>query len=202
MHLTRSARALRAVGAASISTFVALFSHVAAGGTVPGFAGIAVPLALAVLFCLPLAGRRLSVVRLGLSVVVSQTLFHTLFVLGASGPASSAPSGGHAAHGAQFIPTAGVAPAVSSFYEPVMWIGHLVAAIVTITALHHGERVIERIAALRDRIWAAMYPAVVVLEPVSAARRVRVVMSALPFVARRRREDDVAPLRGPPLVVA
>lgn len=172
----------------------------------PGLAGIAVPLALAVLVCLPLAGRRLSVVRLGLSVVASQALFHTLFVLGASAPAGSSttgsPAGGHAMHGGHHLTLADVAPAASSLSATAMWASHVIAAVVTIAALHYGERVLEKIAALRARIWATLLPTIARLAPVSFARPVRVVVRALPFVVHRRPADDVAPLRGPPAAVA
>lgn len=209
MHLTRPARALRAVGAASVSTFAALFAHVAAGGTVPGFAGIAVPLALAVLTCLPLSGRRLSLTRLAVSVVVSQVLFHALFVLGAPAPAATAPAmdhsmhGMHGMHGSAHLTLTDVAPlASSSLWVPVMWIGHVGAAIVTIAALHHAERVLERIAALGARIWATLIPALLLFVPATIERPTRVVVAALPIVAGRHADDDVAPLRGPPVAFA
>ena len=47
-----------------------------------GLLGVVVPLALSLFVSVLLAGRRLSVIRLGVSVIASQTLFHSLFVLG------------------------------------------------------------------------------------------------------------------------
>ena len=96
MTSTRSARALRGALAAIVSTFVALLSHVAGGGEVPGLLGILVPLVLATAVCVPLAGRRLSVIRVSASVIASQVLFHALFVLGSAGNASASSAGSSA----------------------------------------------------------------------------------------------------------
>jgi hypothetical protein len=97
--------------AALFSTFVALVSHVIAGGTLPGTLGIVVPLVFSILACVLLAGRQLSLLRLSLSVAISQLLFHTLFVLGASGGTSAASvaplPAGHAALGHAALGQAG-----------------------------------------------------------------------------------------------
>jgi hypothetical protein len=202
VHPTRGERALRAVGAASIATFVALFSHVAGGGTMPGFAGIAVPLALAILVCIAVGGRRLSLPRLSISVVISQLLFHFLFVLGLSGPATSTMPGGHAAHGAAHIDWATTTSAATTACDPLMWAAHALAAIVTITAMHQGARVAARLTQLSRRIWATLLPLLSTLISASIDRPILVVVRALPFVFRRRSDQDVASRRGPPVLLA
>ena len=78
MRRSRASRALRGLIGASIATFVALLSHVAAGGAMPGWVGIALPWLLSVMVCTLLAGRALSLIRLSLAVAASQALFHCL----------------------------------------------------------------------------------------------------------------------------
>ena len=51
--------------------------------------GIVAPWILALAVCTLLAGRALSLVRLASSVVVSQLLFHTLFVMGSPSASST-----------------------------------------------------------------------------------------------------------------
>lgn len=110
----------------------------------PGPLGIAVPWMLSFMVCVLLAGRKLSAIRLSISVGVSQFLFHVLFVLGAITPAgSTAPH----VHGAPLV-----LPAAAGLPETVaaggmMWFGHAIAAFATIVALHRGERLL---LALRD----------------------------------------------------
>ncbi|MEV8024602.1 hypothetical protein [Microbacterium sp. NPDC080220] len=77
MRPSRPSRVARGEAAASLATWAALLSHVAAGGAMPGWLGVAVPLVLSFAFCTALAGRHLSVVRLAVAVTASQLLFHT-----------------------------------------------------------------------------------------------------------------------------
>lgn len=77
----RHRRTLRGTLAAVFATFVALTSHILGGGSFPTAMGVIVPLALSILVCVLLAGRRLSLPRLTVSVGISQTLFHLLFSL-------------------------------------------------------------------------------------------------------------------------
>lgn len=94
----RHRRALRGTLAASAATFVALTSHILGGGAFPTTMGLIVPLSLSILVCVALAGRRLSLPRLTVSVGTSQTLFHLLFSLftptASGGPGASVRSDG------------------------------------------------------------------------------------------------------------
>jgi hypothetical protein len=192
-------RIARGSSAAFIATFTALVSHVAAGGAMPAATGLIVPLLLSAAVCILLAGRRLSAVRLSVAVLISQGIFHVLFVLGAD-PLIV----GHL-HGAEL--TAAMSAAAASTTTTIvpttaaMWMGHAVAAALTITALHRGESAVRSGLALVREIVAA------------SARRVRLLLGAIatrrpvrtPIPAPRRIVPRPAPLlrsvrrRGPPL---
>lgn len=137
-------RVARGSAAATLSTFVALVSHVAGGGVVPTLVGVAVPLVLSLAVCTVLAGRRPTTTRLVVSVVASQFLFHVLFVVGVPTKISAVDgpvSGSTHAHSVVLTSSALHAhPA-----EHVMWWAHAVAAVVTIIALRRGERTVKRL---------------------------------------------------------
>jgi len=161
MPHSRAVRALRGFSAAAVATFVALLSHVAGGGDVPGLLGILVPLVLATTVCTLLAGRRLSLVRLAISVAVSQLLFHSLFVLGASDQPTLTTTGHHA--GSMLSMSAETSTHLHTM--PSMWVGHVVAAVVTTLAIFFAERMIYAVLeiARRLRAWASRLVSVVVL---------------------------------------
>lgn len=144
MGTTGARRVARGSAAAAVSTFVALLSHVAGGGAVPATIGVLVPLVLSVAVCTVLAGRRLPLARLTASVVASQALFHTLFVLGSAGGVSAAagPTTG-VGHVHSVVLTSTPEHAHSS--GPGMWAAHAVAAALTIVALRRGELATARL---------------------------------------------------------
>ena len=211
MTSTRSARALRGALAAIVSTFVALLSHVAGGGEVPGLLGLLVPLVLATAVCVPLAGRRLSIVRVSASVIASQMLFHVLFVLGSAGNASAASAtggaghGGHGGHGSAAAPlllatpAAGPAAGVSAHAHAGMWAAHAAAAAVTILAIYQGERVVRRLRTLAVALVRVLLPVVSAIPvPFRAAAPADIETVSLPrslsvYPSTRSR-------RGPPAV--
>lgn len=145
MRPSRLPHLLRGSIAASVATFTALLSHVAAGGDMPGWLGIAAPLLVSAMAGVLLAGRRLSLLRLSVSVSISQFLFHTLFVLGAITPVGG--MSGHQ-HGAPLAlsPATGDLIAVP---DAGMWLGHALAAAATTLLLYRGER------AARQLLYAA-----------------------------------------------
>ncbi|ALJ19834.1 hypothetical protein AOA12_07905 [Microbacterium sp. No. 7] len=201
MRASRAPRVARAALAASIATFAALLSHVVAGGALPGPLGIAVPWVLSLAVCTMLAGRRLSLVRLSASVAVSQTLFHVLFVVGA---ADGLPALGAHAHHSPVVLAAASPSLVPA--DPAMWLGHAVAAVVTVAVLHRGERTVLALlraaaglaAWLRRRL--LLLPAVPALAP-AGMRRPRDTGAVV--VLRPRLGADAVDRRGPPsLVVA
>lgn len=157
--------------AAIIATFTALLSHVVAGGDMPGWIGIGVPLLLSVMVSVLLAGRRLSLLRLTVSVSVSQFLFHTLFVLGAISPSGTVRAHHHDAP-LMLPPAAGELTAVAP--DAGMWLAHVVAATATTAILYRGERAVQQLlqAARTAVVWVVGVIARALILPVDARPRV------------------------------
>lgn len=145
MASTRLTRLARGSSAAALATFVALLGHVIAGGELPGPMGVVAPLVLSITICTFVAGLSLSVWRVSASVVISQALFHALFVLGTG----STSVGGHHLH-ALTLPVGNAASLVTDDRSP-MWLGHGAAALVTIAALYFGERLLDAVAGVAER---------------------------------------------------
>ncbi|WP_364309185.1 hypothetical protein [Paenarthrobacter nitroguajacolicus] len=137
----------RGVAAASASTSIAAFSHVMAGGPTPDAAIVLFSLALSLLVCTALAGHALSLWRLCTAVVVSQGVYHSLFSLGSSssGVEAVAPASGHATHSASPVLDHAITNGVMDHSVPTMWLGHIVAAALTIALLPHGEVTLMRL---------------------------------------------------------
>ncbi len=171
-------RLLRGIAAGAFATFVALFSHVAGGGHTPTPLGVGVPLLFAVFVCVVLGGRKLSLVRLGASVGISQTVFHWIFDAAASSAPSAGPAaasadaaGASAAHLALHAHHVGGVP--SGFASAVagsgagdhaahggaaMTAAHVVAALVTIAVLHRSEVVLRTLAGLLRMVGGTIAP--------------------------------------------
>lgn len=138
----------------------------------PGPLGILVPWILSLMVCVLLAGRTLSATRLAASVAASQFLFHVLFVLGTLSP-SGATSSAHV-HGDPLVLPASTGLSGAVVADGTMWLGHAVAALITVLALHRGERML---CALRDLAIQAVrwlrrrLERVLVLPRVSCSRR-------------------------------
>lgn len=172
MIISRPLRVLRGVTAATIATFIALVAHVSAGAPVPGVMGIFVPWLFSVLLCIPVVGRRLSVWGLASGVLLSQLLFHALFVLGTNGAVAMTPvEGGVHVHGLGPMPAvgetvgAGIDPAAEALLlGPLMWATHVFASIMTTVLLHSGERFVVltlRVAGQWNDWWARWMPRLV-----------------------------------------
>lgn len=204
----RGARVARGGAAAVLSTGVALASHLLAGAPVPGALGIVVPLVLASAACIVLAGVRLSGLRLSLSVVTSQLLFHTFFVLGTvpAGTTVVPVGGGHAhlGHDAGVVVTTGASAAAHLGHlghgGGWMWLAHGTAATVTVLALRRGELVLARLVQVASAVLVRVVPRVVAvvverrpLPVVDGLLSARPALSALSSPVARR---------GPPVVLA
>ncbi|MFH8250906.1 hypothetical protein ACH3VR_11115 [Microbacterium sp. B2969] len=137
----RAARAVRGVAAASVASLVAATAHTLAGGGAPPPLLVAAVVLLAAPVAVALAGRRLALWRLALTVIASQVLFHLSFAVadGATGR-----SIGHLHH-AELID---LAPAHVAAWppDPLMIVGHAVATAITIVALYRGERMLRALA--------------------------------------------------------
>lgn len=164
---TRWTRVVRGLAAAAIATFVAAFSHAAAGGGAPGGVGLALALAFAVVVCVLFTRRSPSLPLLGASVVLSQLAFHLLFAVGSGagagvGAGQLAPQGVHAGHasmsGSDLLssgllssgtaPDAGAGTGAHLHDSGWMWLAHAVAALATIVLLRRGELVLRRLIEL------------------------------------------------------
>jgi len=183
----------KGLSAAAIATFVALFGHVAGGGGIPGVWGFVAPLVLSAAVCVLIAGRTLSLVRLALSVLVSQVLFHFLFVLGSGATAAAST---HEHHGT-------TTTLVVSHSAASMGVGHVVAAVVTVAALYFGERVIRSLAQIVRLLAARMLRPFAVPAPSTIAPAPALPTSWRPFTPLALdHAASTAPRRGPPAFAA
>jgi hypothetical protein len=140
---SRQLRLLRGFAASSVATIIAAVSHTIGGGPAPH------PLLVAALsvFLTPIAallvGRRLSLPRLAMTVLLSQSVFHVLFVAlnaTAAPGAAAATSAGHQ-HALVLAPLGeGVAP------DAGMLAAHVVAGILTVALLWRGESLLRAVA--------------------------------------------------------
>ncbi|WP_423923190.1 hypothetical protein ACPEEZ_04375 [Frigoribacterium sp. 2-23] len=194
---TRWARFARGWFVAVASVIVASVSHVCGGGMDPGDLGVVLSLAFAVPLCIALSGRRLSIVRLAVSVALSQVVFHLLFSLGASTGGVGA-TGGH--HEALVVTADGTATTVMDMPTAAMTIAHAVAAVLTIAALHRGDVALQALARLAGGRLTVARLLLAVVRPGDDGRRAR------PVVVRRVdahvfRFLTARPHRGPPRLV-
>lgn len=149
MSPSRKPAVVRGFAAASLATFAALAGHVTGGGQMPGSIGILIPWVLSFMVCVLLAGRKLSVIRLSLSVAISQFLFHVLFALGTIQPSGQAV--GHV-HGAPLVLPAAIGMTEAVAADGLMWVGHLMAALVTVVVAYRGERMLLALRALAIQV--------------------------------------------------
>jgi hypothetical protein len=219
---SRWARVVRGTLVAAFAVFVAMFSHVAAGGSAPGMPGLAIALAFGVMVSVAVAGRRLTLPRLAVSVGLSQVLLHALFsvgsggsVLGASGGvvgATMTSHGDHSGHsgmaallasgdaGASTAGSGAVTAMGMSHADGGMWLAHALAAVVTIAVLWRAERAIwGMLTAGAERLVAVLVGAFVGVPIRATGISVAVVADALRSV-----RDDLGVVlstlrhRGPP----
>jgi hypothetical protein len=177
--------------AAAVATFVATMAHVAGGAGVPPLLNVALALVLAAPVCVLLAGRRLSWLRLGIAVTVSQFLFHALLTV----PLTSAGTvvGGH--HGSS-LPAATPSQLASESADhgaadPAMWCAHAVAIALTVALIGRGElavAVLARALGLSEVIALRTFApaAVAALLPVAVPAASGAVRRGFVRVLRRR----------------
>ncbi|WP_165070354.1 hypothetical protein [Marisediminicola senii] len=211
MH-SRGARLARGFAAASLATLVAAVFHAAGGGGFPHVALLAVGLVFCTLFCVALAGRTVSWLRLTASVSVSQLAFHLIFgTAGGPGLDGTGLEGavfenavlggaGHAQHGGAFTIADGAVAATSGGAGHGMLLAHVIAAAITIVGIRFGE----------TAFWALVDTAVVPLAaafrwmlpaPLEQAPRPTVAVASRGFEPRLRTDLlSVARYRGPPVV--
>jgi hypothetical protein len=168
-------------------------------------AGVSLALAFSGIACIALAGRRLSVWRLTVSVALSQFLFHTLFGLGhGTGTGTAGVGHSHLMHHIDIGTLVGPGAGHTHSMLPTdswMWAGHATAALVTIAALRYGELAfwslyrIARIGLARLMVAPALVPLDTAQASPAAAHGERVVRDLGILIGRMRH-------RGPPSVLA
>ncbi|QCR18060.1 hypothetical protein [Agrococcus sp. SGAir0287] len=201
----RQARALRGLVVAGLATFVALVSHVTAGGPMPGPIGIVVPLVLAIFASVLLSGATHALWRLVPSVAASQLLFHALFVLGTH--TASLGVAGHAHHATQSELAGALAASAGSssmthamHADATMWLHHALAGALTIALIARGERALARLASFAFFVLRRL---VVVLVPVRPAAPVALRATwSTPRTWSLSRRQAPSLLRGPPAALA
>lgn len=200
MRSPRVTRVLRGSVAGAFATFVALMSHVAAGGALPGWVGIAVPLVFSMLLCIVIAGRKLSATRTLIGVSVSQFFFHTLFILGTASSPAGGTSMGHHNHGAMVM-TEWETTATLITADTTMWGWHALAAGVTAVVMYRAERaaVVMRALAAAIGAWLRRVIALLVGILVDPARATRSVVDTTVLPALDRLFVASAWRRGPPI---
>ena len=201
---TRWARVIRGLVAAGVATFVAALFHTVAGGSPPGPLGVVVTMIVALPAATILAGKAPSWTRLALSVAGSQFLFHlTLGLASRPGLSSAAGHGGHGpTTGSATILDLGGAASVGAVGTGVtMWPAHLLAALVTVVVLGHGEAAFWALLALTG-FGSAVALAAAPTPPPPPGRRTRAdPRRELPLPASLA---ALSPMRrrGPPLACA
>lgn len=134
----RRAQAVRGFAAASVAVVVSSAAHtLSGGGPPPAWLLVAIAL-LAAPVAVALVGRRRHLVGLGAAVVLAQGLLHVAFAtVGTTAPLT---------HSGEHVHTAAIPLAATSPHgihaASGMYFGHLVAAVVTIVLLAHGERML------------------------------------------------------------
>lgn len=199
---SRWARVARGGTAAAFATFVAALSHTMAGGATPGVFGVVVSLVLASTACTLLAGRSLSLLRLAVSVALSQTLFHSVFS-GLGAPVAPSALEHHGALGltdaaadSAALDSAALHSAADHSTMPgaTMILAHVVAGLVTILVFRYAESAFWGLATtFRLFLSRLLGIAVVVLAVRAAPRTVGRLLphDREPFLSSMRR-------RGPP----
>ncbi|GAA5203927.1 hypothetical protein [Microbacterium jejuense] len=175
----RHARALRGTAAAAVATVVAATAHTLAGGGAPAPALVAAVGILAAPLAVALAGRRLSVWRVGAIVLASQALFHLAFAI----TAGADPTASHAHH--TMVLAGGVTPV--ALPDAPMLVAHVLAAIATVAGLYGGERMLQalgrgiRSILSRARVFAPLpsVPRLLVSRRARAVLPARIVLSGL-----------------------
>ncbi|GAB2448806.1 hypothetical protein HD599_001886 [Conyzicola lurida] len=199
---TRWGRFARGWLAALFSTLVAAVSHTLAGGDGPSGLALVLALAFAGLTCIALTGKSVSLVRVAASVALSQVSFHTLFsTIGGSTAGTGMVGGAGHEHAASVVLIADGGTAMHHT-DGWMWLGHGVAAVLTVIALRYGEGAfwqLRSIARLFSRTVFAVVPVVSAL-PRTAPRLPAVGHFFVPrFCAFVRSSLG---LRGPPVGAA
>ncbi|SJN37254.1 hypothetical protein FM125_11475 [Micrococcus lylae] len=207
------ARLARGWAGAVLAVVLAAASHTVLGAAhAPHPMVLLLAVALAAPVCTLLAGRRLSLPRVLAAVLGSQAILHGLYSLASPAPEASAAFPTTAGHLGHAVPASGelasFAAAHSSAHTAAhggagghdhlglgMLAAHVVAALLTVLLIRHGERLLVRAAGLV--VGAVLRRRVPALRP--AVGRVRLLWgTSAPLVPAGRELVGSTGLRGPP----
>ena len=197
----RKARFARGWAGAVAATFLAAASHVISGGSAPAAPLLILSLALSGLVCMALAGKVLSLWRLAIAVVASQSVFHSLYSLDPGshddGMAAAAGHAGHAGHILASMPD----PGALDHTSPAMLLGHALAAIATIAVLRYGEVTAVR---LLTALGLRLVPFLRAIQPLAVEPEAKVIPAdwavrplrnlGVPLLAMRHRGPPALPV--------
>lgn len=200
--MPRALRVARGGAGAVGATLLAALSHSVAGGDITWLAIVAT-MVVAWPLCTALAGCVGSLWRLSSAVIAAQFLFHWSFAglgISTSAAGSSILGGGHnaghaAGHAGHSMTAFDVAPSMSA--DTTMWMLHALAAILTITLLHRGERAAVALAGLVRRALPLSAPQLQVAEHRPA--HIRRVTSSARELSNGLFSPAAITHRGPPL---
>ncbi|KDA04839.1 hypothetical protein DC31_04810 [Microbacterium sp. CH12i] len=188
---SRQLRLLRGATASSVATIIAAVSHTIGGGTPPHpLLVIALSVFLAPISTL-LVGRTPGLAKLSTAVLVSQVVFHVLFVaLGATLTPGVAVSGHQ--HVLTLPTVAATLPAASG--DAAMAGAHFFAGILTVAMLWRGEQLLRAIARWVRAVLRVRMPQLPADWPIPASlgETTHIFVSTI-------RVGDIS-LRGPPLL--
>lgn len=184
---------MRAVVVSSAATLIAAVSHTIGGGAAPHPLLILAVSALITPLSALLIGVRASRIRTAATVLFAQAAFHVVFqVLGAP-TADGAPASGTHAHHLDLTQLA--AASVAPTPGPTMLGAHLVAAVLTMLLLWHGEKLF---GAVSDWV-LALLSSVPVLAPPDHRRPSRLVSTLVPLTDSAL--TGAVSRRGPPALL-
>lgn len=192
--MSRGARTARGAAGALAATLLAAASHGIAGGAIT-WPAVAVTAILALPLCTALAGRIASLWRLAAAVGIAQFLYHWIFAgidlvgTARTGPAVS-PHAAHLAALQNFAPE--VATPASA--DAAMWLGHAIAAVLTVALLHRGEHAWLALGRLVRRVLPRPRPRLVA---VSWRPAIRPLIFRAPLRTRTSAHSAISH-RGPP----
>lgn len=140
----RQLRLVRAAAVSSIATLLAGVSHTLGGGSAPHPLLILAVATLVTPLSALLIGARPSRGRVAVTVLLAQAAFHVLFQVLGSPVATSSPGAlGHVHH--LDLALLASAPSASAAGAPML-VAHVVAAILTMLLIWHGEVVVRAVA--------------------------------------------------------
>ncbi|MET1043460.1 MAG: hypothetical protein ABWX59_04980 [Microbacteriaceae bacterium] len=197
---TRWARVARGWSAAAAATLLAAVAHGLVDGAFPQLLTLVLATVFGGLVCMLLAGRRVGRLRLGLMVLASQGILHTLFALfgaGAGAVADATASESAAAHH-QHAGLIALTPAPASGAHPDMWLLHAVAAVATYALIRYGMVAVAGLIITAGLVVAPLLRAAQ-LAPQSSARPIRLTVQGAVAPRGLDRVLTAFRRRGPPV---